>query len=355
MQFRLLSSLLVVWALAACGGGGGGGSSTEAGNPNGTTPNTTPTNTVTTPPPTAASGSIVYEDNGRIYVVNVATGVVFDYLAMQYVEGGVSVSLDGTVAHLQEDFGTPGGVFVRLTRLDGSTVREFNIQKDLTNLNNNGGARISPDGKWVAFSINTDLGGNAGRADRTYVCSAIGTVLCTFWNFMREPGWTADNRLLAVNEARTQIFRSNANLSTSPDLNRLDPIGPDNLQQAYSPEGTPDNSGIVFSTGSIGLSRVFGLDIATGAVKQLFTGSVYQRLPLAVGSNLLFLQGCCANRNGGGTTAGILSSSVHRAPLNLNVTLDSPTGYVNEPGLYLQTASGRLKTTERYGYTPAVR
>jgi WD40-like Beta Propeller Repeat len=341
MRFHILPSLLLVFALAACGGGGGGGGA-ENGTPIGPTPGP------------GASGSIVYENNGRIYVVNAATGVEFDYAALQFVQGGVSVSRDGTVAHLQEYFNAPGGVFIRLTKLDGTLVSEFRVEKDLTNINNNGGARISPDGKWVAFSINTDLGGTAGRADRTYLCSVLSNVPCNFWNFTREPGWTADNRLLAVDENRKQLYRSNANLVTA-NTNRLDPIGPNNLQEAYSPEGTADGNGVVFSQGSISLSRSFGLNLTTGVVKQLFTGGVYQRLPLAVGTNLLFLQGCCANRNGGGTTAGILSSSVHRAPLNLNVTLDSPTGYVNEPGLYLQTASGRLKTTGRYGYTPAVR
>jgi hypothetical protein len=339
MKLHILAGLFSAYVLVACGGGGGGADPT-------TSPSTMPQ---------ASTGSIVYEDNRRIYVVNVATGVAFDFLALQSNEGGVSVSSDGTVAHLQKDFGTPGGVFIRLNKLDGTLVREFNVQQEFTVLNNNGGARISPDGKWVAFSINTDLGASAGRADRTYVCNTIGTLSCSFWNFNREPGWTADNRLLAVNEARTQIYRSNANLSTDPSLNRLDPIGPDNLQDAYSPEGTADGNGVVFSQGSISLSRTFGLNLTTGAVKQLFTGSIYQRLPLPVGSSLLYLQGCCANRNGGGTTAGLLSSSVHLAPLDLNTTLDSPTGYVNEPGLYLQSASGRLRTNQRYGYTPASR
>lgn len=232
-------------------------------------------------------------------------------------------------------------------------LREFNVEKDLSFPTNNGGARISPDGKWVAFSVNTDLGGNAGRADRTYACNTTGTVSCSFWNYNREPGWTADNRLLAVNETGTQLYRRNANLSTNPDLNSLDPIGPNNLQQAYSPEGTPDNTGIVFSTGSITLSRSFGFNIATGALKQLFTGSIYQRLALPVDGSLLYLQGCCVNPNG--TTQGSLRSSIHHAPLNLDATLDSPTGFVNQPGFYLQTAAGRLSTVERYGYTPAVR
>ncbi len=346
----MVASLLVALTLVACGGGGGGG--TDPSPTGGTSPTTTPT---VTPPTTGATGSIVYEDNGRIYVVNVATGAKSDFAALQFVSGGVSVSRDGTVAHLQEDFGNPGGVFIRLTRLDGTLVREFGVQKDLSNINNNGGARISPDGKWVAFSINTDLGGNLGRADRTYVCPTVGNTLCSFWNYNREPGWTADNRLLAVDERRTQIYRSNANLSTTPSQNRLDPIGPDNLQEAYSPEGTADNNGVVFSQGSITLSRTFGLNIATGTVRQLLTGGVAQRLPLVVDGNLLYLQPCCANRNGGGTTAGILSSSMHRLPLNLAGTLDSPTGFVNEPGFYLLSGTDRLRTTQRYGYTPATR
>lgn len=339
MKIHFWASLLLAMVLTACGGGGGGGAA-GPNNPGGTAPPN-------------ASGSIVYERNGRIYVVNVATGARTEFATLPSIKGGVSVSLDGTVAHLQEDFGNPGGVIVRLTRLDGTLIREFNIEKDFTNINNNGGARISPDGKWVAFSINTDLGGNAGRADRTYVCSTVGAVLCSFWNFRREPGWTADNRLLAVDEARTQIYRSNANLSTNSAQNRIDPIGPGNLQEAYSPEGTADNNGVVFSQGSITLSRSFGLNLTTGAVKQLFTGSIYQRLPLPVGDNLLFLQGCCVNPNS--TGQGSLSSSLHRAALNINTTQDSPTNTVNQAGSYLQSNGQALGTLERYGYTPTVR
>jgi Tol biopolymer transport system component len=225
--------------LTACGGGGGGESSSPDGGPVAPTPSPTPNpnpNPTPSPTPTGTAGSIVYEDIGRIYVVNVSTGAVFDYLALQYAKGGVSVSRDGTVAHLQEYFASPGGVIIRLTRLDGTLVREFNVLKDLSNINNNGGARISPDGKWVAFSINTNIsaiGQSSSRADRTYVCNTVGIVSCSFWNYNREPGWTADNRLLAVDEARTQIYRSNANLSTDPSQNRLDPIGPGNLQEVY--------------------------------------------------------------------------------------------------------------------------
>ncbi len=68
----------------------------------------------------------MYEDNDRVYVVNVASGVVFDFLALPSVKGRV---------------------VVRLTRLEGTLVREFNIQKDLTNITNIGGACISTDGK----------------------------------------------------------------------------------------------------------------------------------------------------------------------------------------------------------------
>jgi WD40-like Beta Propeller Repeat len=354
MRFKLWFSLLLVLVLAACGGGGGGGGST---NGDSTVITPTPTNTVTVPAPTpGASGSIVYEDNGTIYVVNVATGTVTDFAALQYTQGGVSVSRDGTVAHLQEYFADPGGVIIRLTRLDGTLVREFNVFKDLSNINNEGGARISPDGKWVAFSINTNIsavGQSSSRADRVYVCNTVGTVLCTFWNNVRDPGWTADNRVLAVDGNRTQLYRSNANLSTTPTQNRIDPIGPDNLEQAFAPEGTPDNNGIVFSTGSVGIARTFGLNLASGVVTRLFTGSVYQRLPLAVGDSLLYQQGCCVSRNGGG--AGTLGSNLHRAPLNISITQDSPTNYTNEPGNYLRSARGVLRTSERYGYTPAVR
>ncbi len=340
MQFRLLSSLLMVWALAACGGGGGGGS-TEAGNPNGTTP------------PTGATGSIVREDNGVIYVTNVATGVETKFETVPFNKGGVSVSKTGIVAHLQERDRNPEGVLIRLTRLDGTIVREFTYEQKLTFVNNRGGARISPDGKWVAFALNTDIG-DAGRADRTYVCNTEGAISCSFWNYNNDPGWTADNRLLAVNEDGTQIYRSNAVLSTDPLQNRLDPIGPSNLQGAQAPEGTPDNKGIVFSTGNA-LARVLGLNLTTGTVTTLLTDGLSQELPLAVETSLLYLQPCCANRNGGATTAGILSHTIHRIPLNLSTTVNSPTGYVNEPGLYLQGSGGKLKTVERYGYTPAVR
>ncbi len=336
MTAKFLLTLPLVLALTACGGGGGGG--TDPGNPN-------------PPPSPTAAGSIVYEGIRFIYVVNVATGVQTEITPLEFIQGGVSVSLDGTVAHLQENFSAAGGVIIRLNRLDGTLVREFTVEKDLTNINNNGGARISPDGKWVAYSINTDLGGNAGRGDRTYVCNTVGTILCTFWNFRREPGWTADNRLLAVNEARTQIYRSNANLSTTPSQNSLNPIGPSNLQEAYSPEGTADNNGLVFSQGSITLSRTYGLNIATGVVKQLMTGGLSQRLPLAVGSNLLYQQPCCANSSGTNT----LRSNIHRIPLDINATIDSPTGLVNQSGYILRFALGEINTNQRYGYTPAVR
>ena len=337
MSAKLLSCLPLVLALAACGGGGGG---VDSGAPN------------PTPPPTpTSSGSIVYEGTRFIYVVNLATGVQTEITPLPSIKGGVSVSLDGTVAHLQEDFGNPGGVIIRLNRLNGTLVREFNVEKDFTNINNNGGARISPDGKWVAFSINTDLGGNAGRGDRTYACNTVGTVFCTFWDFRREPGWTADNRLLAVNQAQTQIYRTTASLTNTPSQNILNPIGPGNLQEAYSPEGTADNNGVVFSQGSITLSRTYGLNIATGVVRQLMTGGLSQRLPLAVGSNLLYQQPCCANSSGSNS----LRSNIHRIPLDINATIDSPTGLVNQPGYILRFALGEINTNQRYGYTPAVR
>ena len=335
--FSLPLALTLTLALTACGGGGGGGTDGNPGPPAGPTP--------------AAAGSIVYQGIRFIYVVNVATGVQTEITPLPSIKGGVSVSLDGTVAHLQEDFGNPGGVIIRLNRLDGSLVREFNVEKDFTNINNNGGARISPDGKWVAFSINTDLGGNAGRGDRTYACNTVGTVFCTFWDFRREPGWTADNRLLAVNQAQTQIYRTTASLTNTPAQNILNPIGPANLREAYSPEGTADNNGVVFSQGSITLSRTYGLNVATGVVKQLMTGGLSQRLPVAVGSSLLYQQPCCANNAG----ADSLSSKIHRIPLNINATIDSPTGFVNQPGNVLRFAAGELRTNERYGYTPAVR
>ena len=337
MSAKLLSCLPLVLALAACGGGGGG---VDSGAPN------------PTPPPTpTSSGSIVYEGTRFIYVVNLATGVQTEITPLPSIKGGVSVSLDGTVAHLQEDFGNPGGVIIRLNRLNGTLVREFNVEKDFTNINNNGGARISPDGKWVAFSINTDLGGNAGRGDRTYACNTVGTVFCTFWDFRREPGWTADNRLLAVNQAQTQIYRTTASLTNTPSQNILNPIGPGNLQEEYSPEGTADNNGVVFSQGSITLSRTYGLNIATGVVRQLMTGGLSQRLPLAVGSNLLYQQPCCANSSGSNS----LRSNIHRIPLDINATIDSPTGLVNQPGYILRFALGEINTNQRYGYTPAVR
>jgi Tol biopolymer transport system component len=335
MKLRILAGLFAACSLIACGGGGGGADP-------GTSPATVPQ---------ASTGSIVYENNGRIYAVNVATGATTEFAALQYVQGGVSVSRDGTVAHLQEYFNAPGGAFIRLTKLDGTLVREFTVEKDLTNINNNGGARISPDGKWVAFSINTDLGGNAGRADRTYLCATADNSECNFWNYTREPGWTADNRLLAVDENRKQLYRSNANLVVA-NTNRLDPIGPGNLQEAYSPEGTADGNGVVFSQGSISLSRSFGLNLTTGAVTQLFTGSIYQRLPLPVGNSLLYLQGCCVNPNG--TGQGTLSNTLHRAALNIDATQDSPTNSINQ-GSYLQSGGQPLRTTQRYGYTPAVR
>jgi hypothetical protein len=336
MKLNMLPSAVLALTLVACGGGGGG----DAPNP----------------PPSAApslTGSIVREDNGVIYVTNAATGAETSFQAIPFNKGGVSVSKTGIIAHLQERELNPEGVVVRLTRLDGSIVREFTYAQNLSFVTNRGGARISPDGKWVAFAMNTDIGA-AGRADRTYVCNTEGTLSCSFWDYNDDPGWTADNRLLAVDENGTQIYRSNAVLSTNPADNRLDAIGPSNLQGAQSPEGTPDGNGIVFSTGNA-LPRVFGLNLSSGAVTSLLSDGLSQDLPLAVADSLLYLQPCCANRNGGGTTAGILSHTVHRIPLNLNTTVSSPTGYINEPGLYLQGAGGKLRTVERYGYTPVTR
>jgi WD40-like Beta Propeller Repeat len=283
-----------------------------------------------------SGGSIVRTYAGKIEVTNLVTGKTTSFPAIPYEEGGVSVSQDGTIAHLQERSSNPEGVTVRLNKLDGTFIRDFVWEEPLSFVYD--GARISPDGKNVAFCLRvpTDRG-----ASRVYVFETSPPHRYVFWQLVRSPGWTVDNRLIAVENNGRQMFLTRQPIDVTASTNFLAKVGPNNLATAEAPEGTPDGKSIVFSDNG-GVPRSYSMDVATGAVAQLLTEGVGQFYPMVGGQSLFYAQKCCS---------GIASLSIiHNLPFNRSSTAPAPLG-----GYFLEDGMGSNFTggSTRYGYTPA--
>ncbi|NJM38042.1 MAG: hypothetical protein HC845_09415 [Akkermansiaceae bacterium] len=286
-----------------------------------------------------AGGSIVYEDNGDIAVMNLRTGNTRKFPALPFTEGGASVSRDGTIAHLRELTRNPEGVLVRFNKLDGTFIREFVWEEPLSFVRD--GARISPDGKFVAFCLRVpdDRGGN-----RIYVFETAPPYRSVFWEAYCSPGWTTDNRLIAVADGNKQINRTGGPINiNNPGANILSQVAFLNLPglEPEAPEGAPDGSSILFSDKS-GVAKTFSMNVNTGAVTQILTESTGQFHPIVGGNSLFFVQACC--------TGIAFSSQIHHVPLNLTRAAPMTIG-----GYFLEDAAGDnlIVGADRYGYTPA--
>jgi hypothetical protein len=276
----------------------------------------------------STTGSLVHMYADKVYVTNLATKNQFIFDAVPYTEGGVSVSTNGTIAQLQQRDLNPEGVYIRLTKLDGTFIDEYTIREDLSFVTS--GIRISPDARKVAFSLRVQL--NSGSTLITYVLDIASRNLVTFQN-LNWAGWTSDNRLLGFDPIEKQIYLSN----TAIDF--INPIGPNNLEQIESLEGTPDGSSVVFSN-KTGIRRTFSMNISNGTIKQLLSDGTGQFYPVAANNSLFYVQECC----------GLQATSpvIYRIPLSLNTTVSSPIRTYS-----LENAQGQnLFRAGRYGYTP---
>jgi hypothetical protein len=274
-----------------------------------------------------SGGSIVHIYSSEIEVMNLSTGSLKKFPAMPFEEGGVSVSSNGTIAHLQQRERDPEGVLVRLNQLDGTFIREFLWAEPNSFVKE--GARISPNGKYVAFCLRVpdDRG-----SSRTYVFDTTPPHNYTFWTFTCSPGWTVDNRLLATNEGGNQIYISN------PEVNFLSPVGPSNLKRAGAPDGSPDGKSIIFYSGDV--SKTYSLNIATGVPIQLLNGSLTNFNALCGGKSLFYVQSCCTS---------VSLPTIHHVPLEASRTIPLTIG-----GYFLgNQLDDTMNVSDRFGYTPA--
>jgi hypothetical protein len=300
----------------------------------------------------AGTGSLVYSQitkiNGRpkygIHVQNLATGKTRVFQAVDYIEGGVSVSNTGVIAQLQNQVDRDT-VLIRWTKLDGTLIRELTYTEQYSFPK--GGVRISRDGSVVAFTLNTILG-NDKRGDRVVTCETKPTNRdCVYFDNLSDPSWLPDNRLVGINYGR-QIYLSDTAINfANPASNNVTPVGPNNLDRAETAETTPDGRKVLFSNNS-GVPRVYMLDLARGTVKQLTSAGIGQYRPVASpdGKALFFVQECCQKTPGSaGRTA--TRGAVHRIALNTEVTTATP--YAQN---YLRNDLGKaIGAAGRYGLT----
>jgi hypothetical protein len=278
----------------------------------------------------AKKGSIVYTYSDKVHVVNLATGKDVTFGAVPYNEGAVSVSTDGTIAQLQQRDLNPEGALVRITKLDGTIIKEITIAQESSFVTS--GARISPDASKVAFSLYIQLGSGKSTI-RTYALD-IKTSKYIYWDYTNWPGWTADNRLVVADSEGNQIYKSNA------AVDFIDPINPKNLLGIEAVEAAPDGSTVLFSNKS-GVRRSFAMNVATGKVTQLLSDGTGQYYPLAANGSLFYVQECCA-----GT---FTLPAIHQIPFTADKITSSPIAKFN-----LQNSAGeRLRPIGRYGYTPS--
>jgi hypothetical protein len=278
-----------------------------------------------------SSGSLVREELSKVYVYNLANKKETFFEAVPYSEGGVSVSNNGTIAQMQERERNPEGVYVLITKLNGEKIQDFTHEEPYSFVKS--GIRISPDGSKVAFALHVQLDGG-GSTDRLIVYN-LKTLRYTFWNNLSFPGWTADNRLLAVGVSGKQLFRSNV------AVDYMDTIGPNNLDRVNYVDGASTTDYVLYSNNA-GVPQSFAMNIATGQSKLLFSDGVGQFFPVAGAGSVFYLHSCCK--------ADFVSPRVlHKVPEKLTSTTPTPMNKYQLTG-----SSGKtLKATERYGYTPA--
>jgi hypothetical protein len=275
------------------------------------------------------NGSLVHQYSDKIYVTNLATKKQFTFDAVPYSEGGVSVSTNGTIAQLQQRDLNPEGVYIRLTKLDGTFIDEYTIREDFSFVTS--GIRISPNAKKVAFSLQVQL--NSGSTLITYILDVATRNFITFQD-LNWAGWTSDNRLVGFDPVKKQIMISNA------VVDYINPVGSNNLEEIEALEGTPDGSSVVFSN-KTGIRRIFSMNISNGSIMQLLSDGTGQFYPVPANGSLFYVQECCS--------LGSTSPVIHRVALSLNSTISSPIKTYN-----LENSQGQsLSRTGRFGYTPA--
>ncbi len=274
MGRRKMLALALAAALGACGGGdgggGGGGAPTEGDGP-----------------PPSGGGPQGAFGGGRNRLVWVGQGdglTVLDLAARRVtsvpveggIAGGVSTSNDGVVAYLGEDPDDDDVVVVRAYGPDGRPRGTF--RHAVENSFPVSGARISPDGRRVAYAMRA--GTDRGAVRRTYVANLDGTgrfyfditepdVVTTSTPSAGVPAWLPDGRLL--------VTAPSGFLLSDPALERLARVGPATLANPDHPVVTPDGRTVVFdqergasATNPASTFRaVWAMDLASGNVRQL--------------------------------------------------------------------------------------
>ncbi len=300
------------------------------------------------------TGSLVYSDvvkiDGKLVravkVLNLANRSERIFETDDFIKEGVSVSKDGLIAQLF-DRGQDQAI-VRINQLDGTFVKQFVYSEE--NSFATSGARISPDGKLVAFSLRVQLG--SGRSqERVYFCGTGTNNDCYFYENIRDPEWLPDGRLLAVNVYENGTRGGLYATAAPPTVGNTVPtdifrIGPDNLDNAESPAATPDGKTIIVGLGT--LQNIFSIDIATKAVRQITSDGIQQYRPLVSGDGktLFYMQECCPKD----PRAVATRPTIHAIPLKLTTTTNTPIS-TN----YLSDSSGNsINTSGRYGYTTKV-
>jgi Tol biopolymer transport system component len=265
------------------------------------------------------SGSLVYLDNRVVRVMNLGTGRSKDFSAIPFIEGGVSVSETGVIAQLQRR-DREDAVLIYLTKLDGTFIREFKYTEKYGFPVS--GARISRDGRVVAFALATVLD-NGERGDRVVTCEAQGANRCVYFDNLRDPAWLPDNRFVAINYGK-QIYISNGPVNfANPAQSRVDVIGPNNLDRATRAETSRDGRYVVFSSRA-GLPRVYTLNLQSGQVKTLTSDGIGQYTPLISndGQFLYYTQQCCQKSptGAGGVATGWRLHRIAFRPENTTAT-----------------------------------
>jgi Tol biopolymer transport system component len=288
-----------------------------------------------------ATGSLVYNKITQIggqaaygiHVTNLGTGRTSVFPAIDFSEGGVSVSRNGRIAQLKEG---NDNVVIRVTDLGGQAISEF--QFTLRNSFPLGGARISPDGTKVAFALSTQ---ENGGQERVYFCNVQAPYNCNYYFNLRDPEWMPDGRIIGISTNLrdfTQLYVSNANLQG------LNSVGPVSATRFKSPYALPDGSKVIVSFGAAA-ETLSSIDMATGVLQPLTsdgTGHVHPVVS-ADGRTVFYTHNCCSGPTG---TTGLY---LHAMPLNLNAVTPSPIDR------FALRIGGQLLgvDSQRFGYTPA--
>jgi WD40-like Beta Propeller Repeat len=298
-----------------------------------------------------SSGSLVYTGLARINedlvravkVLNLTTKKVTLFETDDFVFDGASVSKNGLVAQLF-DRGRDEAI-IRINKLDGTFVKQFVYSED--NSFATSGARISPDGKVVAFGLRVQVAAGDSR-QRVYFCGTGENNDCYYYENLGDPEWLPDGRLIAVNvyqnRERGGLYATEAPLSEGNQMpTDVFRIGPETLDNAEEPVVTPDGKTIMVGLGV--LQNIYAIDIQTKAVKKITTNGIQQFKPAVSndGKTLFYIQDCCPVS----ASAPASLPTIHTIPLQLNATTSTPIS-TN----YLKDAAGdSVNASGHYGYT----